>query len=117
MKKPKTVDDYFSSLPSASKSKLSKIRLAIKKAAPEAIEKISYSMPAFVQKRIVVYYAAWANHLSIYPASQAVFRHFKKDLSKYKTSKGTITFPLDKPIPLGLISRIVKFRIKEISSK
>ena len=117
MKKPKTVEEYFSSLPSKAHLKLLEVRKAIKKSAPDATEQISYSMPAFKMKRILIYYAAWENHIGLYPASQAVFSHFKKDLSKYETSKGTIKFPLNRKIPLGLISRLVKFRLKEMLSK
>ena len=111
-RKFKTVEEYFSVLPSRSKTPMKDLRMAIKKAAPQAEELISYNMPAFKSKGMLVYYAAHTNHIGFYPVSSAI-RAFEKELSKYERSKGTIRFPLDKPVPLNLITKIVKFRVQE----
>ena len=116
MRKFKTVDEYFSVLPAKAKDSMKDMRATIKKAAPQAEELISYNMPAFKLKGMLVYYAAHKEHIGFYPVSSAV-RAFEKDLDKYERSKGTIRFPLDKPIPVNLISKIVKFRVKENAEK
>jgi uncharacterized protein YdhG (YjbR/CyaY superfamily) len=108
----KTVDEYFSTLPKTTKVKLQGLRTAIKKAAPKAEEVISYNMPAFKQEGALVYYAAYKGHIGFYPVSSAI-RQFKDELGGFELSKGTIRFPIDKTIPLGLVSKIVKFRVKE----
>ncbi len=88
------------------------MRNTVKKAAPKAEEKISYQMPAFFQKGILVYFAAQKNHIGFYPTSSGI-EAFKKELSEYGFSKGSVRFPLDKPLPLNLISQIVKFKVME----
>lgn len=108
----KTVDEYLSAFPVTTQKLLQEVRQAIKKAAPKAEEMISYNMPAFKFHGALVYYAAYKNHIGFYPTSSGI-RVFKEELKNYKTSKGAIQFPVDKPIPLNLISRIVKFRTKE----
>ena len=94
---------------------LERIRETIRKAAPQADEIISYSMPAYRMKRILVYFAAFRDHISLFPTSSGI-KSFKKELSGYRTSKGTVSFDPDKPIPYGIIRKIVKFRVKEDSA-
>ena len=91
---------------------MKKLRQTIRKAAPEAEEVISYQMPAYKLQGMLVYFAAYKNHIGFYPTGSGIFA-FKKELSIYECSKGTVRFPLDKPLPLGLIGKIVKFRVKE----
>ena len=115
--KIKTVDEYLANFPENVRSKLKKLRQAIKQAAPEAQEIISYNMPAFkLNKRILVYYAAHTNHIGFYSYPSSIIA-FKKELSNYETSKATIKFPLNKPLPLTLIKKIIKFRVKDLSKK
>ena len=109
---PQNIDDYIAGCPGHVREKLEEIRAAIKKAAPGAEEKISYQMPAFDLNGILVYFAAQTRHIGFYPTSSGV-RAFKDELGDYKSSTGAIQFPLDKPLPLGLIGRIVKFRVRE----
>jgi uncharacterized protein YdhG (YjbR/CyaY superfamily) len=109
---PKDVDEYIQRSPREIQKVLQKMRETISIAAPGAKEVISYQMPAFRQGGILVYFAGFSDHISFFPTSSGV-KKFKKDLVKYKTSKGTIQFPLGKPIPFGLISRITKFRVRE----
>jgi uncharacterized protein YdhG (YjbR/CyaY superfamily) len=108
----KTIDDYINQFSDEIKLKLESIRVAIKKAAPKAIEVISYGMPAFKQNKVLVYFAVTKNHIGIYPTSNPI-KVFSKELETYKTSKGAIQFPFNKKIPLALISKITKFRVKE----
>lgn len=115
-RKFKTVDEYLSALPAKSRTMMKSLRGVIKKAAPEAEEMISYNMPAFKFNGMLVYYAAHKEHIGFYPFSSAI-KAFEKDLSGYETSKGTIKFPLDQPIPVGLVNKIIKFRVKENSAK
>jgi uncharacterized protein YdhG (YjbR/CyaY superfamily) len=110
----KNIDDYISSAPEDIRPKLEQIRQVIRKAAPDAAETISYSMPAFKLNGVLVYFAAFKDHIGFFPTSSGVSQ-FKKELETYDTSKGTVRFPLDKPIPLGLITKIVKFRVEENS--
>jgi len=111
-KKFKNIDDYFSTVPEAIRNKLQKIRETIHKAAPKAEEVISYNMPAFKQNGVLVYFAAFKNHIGFFPTAKPIVV-FKEELADYKTSKGAIQFPFDKKIPFGLISKITKFRVKE----
>jgi uncharacterized protein YdhG (YjbR/CyaY superfamily) len=108
----KSIDEYIALFPEEIQLKLQEIRAAIHAAAPEAEERISYRMPAFAQKGILVYFAAWKDHIGFYPTSSGT-QAFRQELSAYEYSKGTIKFPLEKPLPLDLISRIVKFRVAE----
>jgi uncharacterized protein YdhG (YjbR/CyaY superfamily) len=111
-----TVDGYLSWFPEAVQGKLEKLRSAIKKAAPGTTELISYNMPAYKQHGILVYFAGYKNHIGFYPTSSPI-RMFKDELTQYKVSKGAIQFPIDQPLPLGLITKIVKFRVKEDREK
>ena len=113
-KEIKTFDNYINQFPEEIKSKLESIRAAIKKAAPKASEVISYGMPAFKQNKVLVYFAVGKNHIGFYPTPNPI-KVFSKELEAYKTSKGAIQFPLDKKIPLTLIARITKFRVREDS--
>jgi uncharacterized protein YdhG (YjbR/CyaY superfamily) len=111
-----SVDDYLSLCPGDIRLKLEALRAAIQKAAPQAKEVISYKMPAYRQHGILVYFAAHKNHIGFYPTSSGVLA-FQKELASYKVSKGAIQFALDKPLPLTLVARIVKFRVKEDREK
>ena len=107
------IDEYIAGFPKKIKKTLKLIRAAIKKAAPDAEETISYAIPTFtLNGHYLIYFAGYKNHVSIYPAPRGN-ENFKDELSQYKGGKGTVQFPLDKPIPLNLLGRIVKFRIKE----
>ena len=107
-----TIDEYIENFPDDIQIILQKIRKTIKKAAPDSKEVISYRMPAFIQNSVLVYFAAFNNHIGFFPTSKPI-EIFKDKLTAYKTSKGTIQFPLDKKIPLDLITEITKFRLKE----
>lgn len=113
---PQNVDSYIAAQPAAVQPVLQQLRQAIKKAAPNAEEVISYQMPAYKQNGILVYFAAWKEHIGFYPASAGV-SNFSDKLAKYNTSKGTIQFPLSQKLPLKLITDIVKFRVKENEAK
>lgn len=106
------IDEYISSYPPDVQKLLKQIRAAIKKAAPKSVEVISYGMPAFKQNKVLVYFAAGKNHIGFYPTPNPI-KVFSKELEGYKTSKGAIQFPLDKKIPLAIVSKITKFRVKE----
>jgi uncharacterized protein YdhG (YjbR/CyaY superfamily) len=108
----KTVEEYFSTLPQSTRAKLQALRDAIKKAAPNAQEVISYNMPAFKQKGILVYYAAYREHIGFYPTASGI-ANFKDEFSHYQWSKGAIQFPIDEPIPVRLVTKMVKFRAME----
>jgi uncharacterized protein YdhG (YjbR/CyaY superfamily) len=112
----KTTDEYITSFPLNVQTILNQIRQDIRDVAPEAEEVISYQMPAFKLKGILVYFAAWKNHVGFYGASSTL-ETFKKELTGYEVSKGTIKFSLDKPIPHDLIKKIVKYRAKENLNK
>jgi uncharacterized protein YdhG (YjbR/CyaY superfamily) len=112
----KTVNEYLAAFPAGTKAMLKEMRKTIKEAAPEAEEVISYNMPAFKLHGMLVYYAGYKAHIGFYPVSSAITA-FKKELSGYEQSKGTIRFPLDEPLPLSLISKIVQFRVKENKEK
>ncbi|MFI5217932.1 MAG: iron chaperone [Bacteroidia bacterium] len=109
---PKNIDEYIISQPEKARKALDKLRQTIKAAALGAEEAISYQMPAFKYHGMLVYFAAWKNHIGFYPVSSGIIT-FEKELSSYESSKGTVKFPIDKPIPFGLISKIVKFRVRE----
>ena len=115
-KQYKTIDEYIAASPEDIQPTLQKLRRVIQEAAPEAQEIISYSMPAFKQNGILVYFAAFKKHIGFFPTSSGVFA-FKKELAAYETSKGTVRFPLDKPIPYELVAKIVKFRVQENKNK
>lgn len=109
---PQNIDQYIAGFSPEIQEKLEKIRATIKKAAPEAEEAIKYMMPTFVLKGNLVHFAAFKNHIGFYPAPKAIAA-FKEELAQYEGGKGTIQFPLDKPIPYHLIGKIVKFRLKD----
>ena len=108
-----TIDEYISTFPEGTQKILEELRMTIKAAAPEAGEKISYGIPTFtLNNTYLIYFAGWKNHISIYPiptGSEA----FNKQVSKYVEGKGTFKFPLDKPLPLKLITKIVKLKVAE----
>ena len=115
--KPNTIDDYISMFPEQTQELLQQVRNTIKKAAPGSGEKISYGIPTVTMNdNYLIYFAGYKYHISVYPAPRGV-EAFKEELSRYKGGKGTVQFPLDKPIPFNLISRITKFRLKENSQK
>ncbi len=118
MAAPTSVEDYLAALPEASRVALEKLRKTIKAAAPEATETVSYRMPAFKDHgRLLVYYAAFKDHYSLFPASKAVIRAFEEELKPYFTGKGTLRFHLDKPLPVALLKKIVKARIDENAAR
>lgn len=108
-----SVDEYIKTFPKETQKHLEKIRKIIKKKAPDAIESISYSMPAYkTNKKPLVYFAGYKNHIGFY-ATPSGHTMFSDELSKYKQGKGSVQFPLDKPIPFDLIAQIVEFRVAE----
>ena len=109
----KTVEEYLSSLPAGKKRLIKEMRKVIRAAAPEAEDVISYNMPAFRFHGMLVYYAAWKEHIGFYGVSASIVDVFKNELAPYKISKGTIQFPADEPLPVDLITRIVKYRVQE----
>jgi uncharacterized protein YdhG (YjbR/CyaY superfamily) len=113
-----SVDDYLELQPWAARGVLETVRGAIRKAVPGAEEVISYQMPAYkLTAGIVIYFAGWKKHYSLYPASAELVEAFKEELAGYEISKGTIRFPLSLPVPVKLIGNIVKFRAKEVAAK
>jgi uncharacterized protein YdhG (YjbR/CyaY superfamily) len=110
--KPNTVTEYIDAAPKETRKKLREMRSTIRAAAPEATEGLKWSMPAYTGKRILVTFAAFKNHIGFYPTPSAV-EAFAKELSGYATAKGSIQFPLDKPLPLSLIRKITAFRVRE----
>ena len=113
---PKTIEEYIAAFPHEKQALLNAIAQSIRAAAPGAQERISYGMPAFFLDGILVYFAAWKTHIGLYPASSGV-EHFMEELADYEFTKGTIKFPNDKPLPLDLIKRIVRFRLEENERK
>jgi uncharacterized protein YdhG (YjbR/CyaY superfamily) len=116
-RKPKDYVDYASRLPEDVRQRLQQVRLTIRKAAPESIETISYGMPAFrLAGGILVWFAAHTNHIGFYPGASGIAA-FKKEFGRNTFGKGSVQFPLEKPLPLALIARIVQFRVKERLAK
>jgi uncharacterized protein YdhG (YjbR/CyaY superfamily) len=107
-----SIDEYIATFPAEIQIKLEAVRTTIKAAAPEAVEKISYQMPTFFLHGNLVHFAAFKNHIGLYPAPSGI-EAFKHELSQYEGSKGAVRFPLDKPLPLDLISKITKYRVEE----
>ncbi len=114
---PKTIDEYLAGIPGPARDSLKKIRAAIRAAVPaEATETISYGIPAFKHKGVLVWFAAFTDHCSFFPTA-AVIEEFKGELKGYSLSKGTIQFPIGKPLPAGLVKRMVKARAAEVERK
>ena len=117
-KKPKDVDDYLADIPEPAQTTLRKIRAHIRSVVPaEATEAISYGMPAFKYKGSLVCFGAFSDHCSFFPMNSSLIRIFKDELKNYKTAKGTIQFPLDKPLSAALVKKMVKYRIAENEQK
>jgi uncharacterized protein YdhG (YjbR/CyaY superfamily) len=106
------IDEYIAGFPKEVQDILEKLRGTIKKAAPEAKETINYAIPTFTLEGNLVHFAAFKTHIGFYPAPSGVAA-FKKELSVYEGAKGSVQFPMDKPLPLSLVTKIVKFRVKE----
>lgn len=107
-----TIDEYHASFAPAVREILQHLRETIREAAPEATETISYNIPTFKMKKNLVHYAAFQHHIGFYPSPSALAA-FKKELEKYKNSKGAVQFPIDKPLPIPLIKKMVRFRVEE----
>jgi len=114
--KPQDIDGYFSKFPADVQAILEQVRATIRRAAPDAKEIISYQMPAFKQHGILVYFAAWKQHVGMYPPITGD-KALEKAVAPYAGPKGNLQFPLDEPMPLDLIERIVKLRVKQDSEK
>jgi uncharacterized protein YdhG (YjbR/CyaY superfamily) len=114
--RPATITEYISAAPKEARQKLRQMRAAIRKVAPGAEENLKWGMPAFSDRRILVMFAAFKHHIGFFPTPSAV-KAFDKDLSKYAHGRGSIRFPLDKPLPLPLIRRITAFRVRESMEK
>jgi uncharacterized protein YdhG (YjbR/CyaY superfamily) len=112
---PRSIDSYIASFPPKVRAVLKKVRAVVRKAAPRAEEKISYGIPAFAQNGVLVYFAGFKNHIGLYPPVRDP--KLKKAASKYAGGKGNLRFPLDQPLPYGLIARIVKARLRENLAK
>jgi uncharacterized protein YdhG (YjbR/CyaY superfamily) len=108
----KDIDEYIGNFPNDVRELLEKVRITIRKAAPRATEKIGYGIPTFTLNGNLVHFAAFKKHIGFYPTPSGI-EQFKQELSVYEGAKGSVQFPLDKPIPFGLIGKIVKFRVQE----
>jgi uncharacterized protein YdhG (YjbR/CyaY superfamily) len=110
---PKTIDAYIAAFPAEVQALLEQIRLTIREAAPEAQETISYGMPTFtLNDRYLIYFGAYKKHIGLYPAPSSV-AEFQEAVAQYGAGKGTLKFPLDQPLPLALVRKVVQFRITE----
>ncbi len=107
-----SIDEYIATFPESTQAILQAVRAVIKAAAPDAKEKISYQMPTFDLKGNLVHFAAFKNHIGFYPVPSGI-EAFKEELSVYENAKGSVQFPIDQPMPMDLITRIVKFRVEE----
>jgi len=113
----RTIDEYIRMFPGNVRVLLEQVRLAVRRAAPEAVETISYQMPAFkLNGKVIVFFAAWEKHIGFYPTPSGT-KAFDRELAHYKRAKGSIQFPMNEPLPLDLIGRIVRFRVSEIIGK
>ncbi len=110
--RPKSIAEYINAAPKEARKKLREMRICIRKAAPGSKESLKWGMPAFSYRRILVTFAAFEHHIGFYPTPSAVTA-FANDLSRFATAKGSIQFPLDKPLPLPLIRKITAFRVRE----
>lgn len=116
MKESTSIDAYIKTYPESVQVTLNKLRVTIQNAAPHATETIKYGIPTFVLGGNLVHFGAYKNHIGFYPAPSGI-RAFEKKLSSYKQSQGAVQFPLDKPIPLSIVTKIVRYRVKENLSK
>jgi uncharacterized protein YdhG (YjbR/CyaY superfamily) len=115
---PRTIDEYIAVQPAATQIVLERVRGAIGKAVPDAEECISYQIPAFkLHGRVLLYFAGWKEHYSVYPASDAMIAAFPGELKQHRVSKGTLRFPLSTPVPVKLIGRIAEFRAEELAAR
>jgi len=112
MKNFQNIDDYIANFPEDVQKVLEQVRVTVQKAAPQAEEAISYQMPTFKLNGNLVHFAAWKNHIGFYPTPSGT-KEFQKEIAKYVFAKGSIQFPLNEPMPLALITKIVNFRVKE----
>jgi uncharacterized protein YdhG (YjbR/CyaY superfamily) len=112
MKASKDIDSYIASYPRKTQVLLKKMRAVICKAAPQATEAISYGVPTYKLNGNLVHFGGFKSHIGFFPTPSGI-KHFQKELSAYKTSKGAVQFPIEKPIPVGLVAKIVKFRVKD----
>ena len=112
----KTVDEYIAVFPAKTKTLLKQMRAAVKAAAPAAEEVISYNMPALKQNGMLVFYAAYKEHIGFYPTASGI-ANFKKEIANYKSSKGAIQFPINEPLPLDLVKKITQFKVAENTEK
>lgn len=112
MQKLTNVDDYIAQFPAETQALLQQLRSIIRKAAPKANEEISYNMPAYRQNKVLVYFAGYKSHIGFYPTGAGIAA-FQKEIAAYKNSKGAVQFPLDKKLPVGLITKMVKYRAKQ----
>jgi uncharacterized protein YdhG (YjbR/CyaY superfamily) len=108
----RTIDEYIAAFPEDTQALLQAVRATIPAAAPDAVERISYNMPAFAQEGNLVYFAALKHHIGLYPTSSGIAA-FQQEISAYESSKGAVKFPKDQPMPLDLITKIVQFRVAE----
>jgi len=114
---PENMDDYLARVPEPARTTLNQLRAAIRSALPsEAMETLSYRIPAFKYKQVLVWFAAFSDHCSFFP-SAAVIEEFSNELKAYPTSKGTIQFPLDRPLPTALVKKMVKARLAQLAAK
>ena len=117
-RKPSTIDQYVAGVNGDQRAVLERIRKAIRAAAPNAEECISYGIPGFrLNGRSLVFFGAWANHCAFYPGSSATLKKFRNELRDFQTSKGTLRFSLDKPLPVALVKKLVKARIAENNNR
>ena len=115
-KQANNIDEYIADFPADVQKSLEKVRSTIQKAAPRADEAIKYQIPTFVLNGNLISFAGYKHHIGLYPGSRAI-EEFQDEVSKYQTSKGTVQFPLDKPVPVGLISKITKFCVQRNLAK
>jgi uncharacterized protein YdhG (YjbR/CyaY superfamily) len=108
----RTIDEYIAAFPEDTQALLQAVRATIHAAAPDAVERISYNMPAFAQEGNLVYFAALKHHIGLYPTSSGIAA-FQQEISAYESSKGAVKFPKDQPMPLDLITKVVQFRVAE----
>ena len=113
-----SIADYIAAQPKATQAALRRVRSAIRKALPKATESLSYKIPTYrIDGKVVIYFAGWAKHYSLYPCGPEFVKAYKKELAKYERSRGTIRFPLDEDVPVKLIAAIAKHRAKQVARR